>query len=89
VAELMHILYMGNWGAGKLIDAASDRSLQRRQRSNYRDGVNLGRKLFSVLPENNRIVKREQERWSLENQQDECFAVYVHPQEITTTLRHI
>jgi hypothetical protein len=57
--------------------------LQGDKRGDYGDGVQLGRKLFAALPENNRIVKRERERWSLENQRDECFAdMYVHPQEI-------
>jgi len=49
----------------------------------YRDGVQVGRQIFASLPENNRLVKREKERWSMENQRDECFAdMYVHPQEI-------
>ena len=50
---------------------------------NYQEGVKIGRELFASLPENNRIVKREKERWALENQRDACFAdMYVHPQEI-------
>jgi hypothetical protein len=57
--------------------------LQGNQRGDYRDGVQLGRQLFAALPENNRLVKREKERWSLENQRDANFAdMYVHPQEI-------
>jgi hypothetical protein len=57
--------------------------LQQDKQGDYRDGVQLGRKLFAALPQNNRIVKREKERWSMENQRDECFAdMYVHPQEI-------
>ncbi|MBD2553115.1 class I SAM-dependent methyltransferase [Limnothrix sp. FACHB-708] len=49
----------------------------------YRDGVQIGRSLFAALPETNRLVRREQERWSMENQRDECFAdMYVHPQEV-------
>jgi hypothetical protein len=45
--------------------------------------VQIGRQLFAALPEDNRLRKREQDRWSLENQRDECFAdMYVHPQEI-------
>ena len=56
--------------------------LQGEKRGDYRDGVAVGRELFTVLPENNRIVKREKERWSLENYRDEAFAdMYVHPQE--------
>ena len=50
---------------------------------NYQDGVKLGRELFASLPEDNRIVKRENQRWALDNQRDACFAdMYVHPQEI-------
>jgi hypothetical protein len=57
--------------------------LQGEKRGDYRDGVQVGRKIFASLPENNRLVKREKERWSLENQRDECFAdMYLHPQEI-------
>jgi SAM-dependent methyltransferase len=57
--------------------------LQGNQKGDYRDGVRVGRQVFAALPENNRLVRREQERWSMENQRDECFAdMYVHPQEI-------
>lgn len=50
---------------------------------NYQTGVQIGRDLFHSLPEDNRIAKREKERWALENQRDACFAdMYVHPQEI-------
>jgi len=53
------------------------------QPENYQEGVKIGRQLLHSLPENNRIVKREKERWALENQRDACFAdMYVHPQEI-------
>jgi hypothetical protein len=57
--------------------------LQGDKRGDYRDGVSVGRKIFSSLPENNRLVKYEKQRWAMENQRDECFAdMYVHPQEI-------
>ncbi len=57
--------------------------LQGNQRGDYKDGVTIGRTLFSSLPEENRLRKREETRWALENQRDECFAdMYVHPQEI-------
>ena len=53
----------------------------------YRDGVAIGRAIFNSLPEHNRLKKREHERWSMENQRDECFAdMYVHPQEIDYTI---
>ncbi|MEL7355210.1 MAG: class I SAM-dependent methyltransferase [Cyanobacteria bacterium J06560_6] len=57
--------------------------LQGEKRGDYKDGVAVGRTLFSSLPEENRLRKREETRWSLENHRDECFAdMYVHPQEI-------
>lgn len=57
--------------------------LQGEKRGDYRDGVFVGRQIFGSLPETNRLVKREKERWSLENHRDESFAdMYVHPQEI-------
>ncbi|WAL60134.1 class I SAM-dependent methyltransferase [Thermocoleostomius sinensis] len=81
---LMHIFVyseLGRWEI-KLMQQAIG-LLQGNQRGDYRDGVQIGRQIFSSLPETNRLVKREQERWSLENQRDECFAdMYVHPQEI-------
>ncbi len=67
--------------------------LQGAQQGDYTDGVKVGRQVFAALPDNNRLKKREQERWSLENHRDECFAdMYVHPQEIdysTPTLREL
>lgn len=81
---LMHIFVYGELGRWeiKLMQQALV-LLQGNQGGDYRDGVELGRQVFAALPENNRIVKREKERWSLENQRDECFAdMYVHPQEI-------
>ncbi|MBD1924723.1 class I SAM-dependent methyltransferase [Trichocoleus sp. FACHB-90] len=81
---LMHIFVyaeLGRWEIQLMQQAIA--LLQDDQRGDYRDGVQLGRQIFAALPENNRLVKRERDRWSLENQRDECFAdMYVHPQEI-------
>jgi 2-polyprenyl-3-methyl-5-hydroxy-6-metoxy-1,4-benzoquinol methylase len=81
---LMHIFVyaeLGRWEIQLMQQAIA--LLQGEQRGDYRDGVKVGRQIFAALPENNRLVKREQERWSLENKRDECFAdMYVHPQEI-------
>jgi SAM-dependent methyltransferase len=61
--------------------------VQGEQRGDYRDGVSVGRQLFASLPDGNRLKQREKDRWSLENQRDECFAdMYVHPQEVDYTL---
>ncbi|MDK3160155.1 class I SAM-dependent methyltransferase [Kamptonema cortianum] len=79
---LMHIFVyaeLGRWEIQLMQKAIA--LLQ--QPGDYRDGVRVGREIFSSLPENNRLVKREQDRWSMENQRDACFAdMYVHPQEI-------
>jgi len=81
---LMHIFVYGEIGRWEIqLMQRAIALLQADKKGDYRDGVQLGRKLFASLPENNRIVKREKERWSMENQRDECFAdMYVHPQEI-------
>ena len=80
----MHIFVYGELGRWeiKLMQQAIA-LLQGSQVGDYRQGVQLGRQIFASLPEKNRLVRRERERWSLENQRDECFAdMYVHPQEI-------
>jgi len=57
--------------------------LQGDRKGDYTDGVHVGRSLFAALPEENRLRKREETRWALENHRDECFAdMYVHPQEV-------
>lgn len=81
---LLHVFVYGELGRWeiKLMQEAIA-LLQGDQRGNYKDGVAVGRQLFDALPENNRLRQREKERWSWENQRDECFAdMYVHPQEI-------
>ncbi len=81
---LMHIFVyaeLGRWEIQLMQKAIA--LLQGNQRGDYRNGVQLGRQLFESLPEENRLVKREKERWSLENKRDANFAdMYVHPQEI-------
>jgi SAM-dependent methyltransferase len=81
---LMHIFVyaeLGRWEIQLMQKAIA--LLQGNNRGDYRDGVKVGRQLFEALPETNRLVKRERERWALENQRDANFAdMYVHPQEI-------
>jgi SAM-dependent methyltransferase len=81
---LMHIFVYGELGRWEIqLMQKAIALLQNEKRGDYPDGVQVGRKIFASLPENNRLLKREKERWSMENQRDECFAdMYVHPQEI-------
>ncbi len=72
---------LGRWEISLMQEAIA--LLQGDQQGDYQDGVRVGRQIFDSLPENNRLCKRERERWSLENQRDANFAdMYVHPQEI-------
>jgi SAM-dependent methyltransferase len=81
---IMHIFVygeLGRWEVQLMQEAIG--LLQGDKRGDYRDGVQVGRQVFANLPENNRLVLREKERWAMENHRDECFAdMYVHPQEI-------
>ncbi len=55
-----------------------------------KQGLQVGRSLFSVLPENNRIQQQEQTRWATENRDDECFAdMYLHPHEVDYTIESL
>ena len=81
---LMHIFVYAELGRFEIsLVQEAIALLQGEKRGDYQDGVWVGRELFTHLPENNRLVKREKERWSLENHRDGYFAdMYVHPQEI-------
>jgi SAM-dependent methyltransferase len=85
---LMHIFVyaaLGRWEIQLMQEAIA--ILQGDRRGDYQDGVMVGRQIFASLPENNRLVQREKERWAMENQRDENFAdMYVHPQEIDYTV---
>ncbi len=81
---LMHIFVYGELGRWEIqLMQKAIALIQGDKIGDYRDGVQVGREIFASLPEKNRILKREQERWSMENHRDENFAdMYVHPQEI-------
>ncbi len=79
---IMHVFVYGELGRWEIQLMQKAIALLQHQ-GDYQDGVYIGRKIFAALPDNNRLVKREKERWSLENQRDANFAdMYVHPQEI-------
>jgi len=84
---LMHIFVYAQWGRWEIrLMQKAIRLLQ--PAGDYRAGVALGRQLFAHLPADNRLVRRERERWALDNVQDATFAdMYVHPQEIDYTVQ--
>lgn len=81
---LLHIFVyaeLGRWEIRLMQKAIA--LLQGDKLGDYGDGVRVGRQIFASLPEDNRLLKQEKERWSFENHRDESFAdMYVHPQEI-------
>lgn len=81
---LLHIFVYGELGRWEIsLMQKAIAILQGDRKGDYKDGVQVGRKIFASLPANNRLLKREKERWSMENHRDESFAdMYVHPQEI-------
>jgi 2-polyprenyl-3-methyl-5-hydroxy-6-metoxy-1,4-benzoquinol methylase len=81
---LMHIFVYGELGRWEIqLMQQAIAIFQGDKKGDYQDGVKIGRQIFANLPEDNRLLKREKERWGMENQRDECFAdMYVHPQEI-------
>eukprot|EP00871_Galdieria_phlegrea_P003116 jgi/Galph1/3805/GphlegSOOS_G2474.1 len=85
---IMHLFVYGKYGRSEiaLMQKAIRLLLHEQSYEDWTEGVQIGRKLFASLPSNNRIVKREQERWARENKLDATFAdMYVHPQEIDFT----
>ena len=51
------------------------------------EGLRLGRQLFEVLPEQNRLRRHHEERWALDTAADANFAdMYLHPQETSYDL---
>lgn len=81
---IMHIFVyseLGRWEIQLMQKAIA--LLQGEKRGDYIDGVKVGRDIFACLPEDNRLLMKEKQRWQWENQRDECFAdMYVHPQEV-------
>jgi SAM-dependent methyltransferase len=72
---------IGRWEINLMQQAIA--ILQQRETLDFKQGVKLGREIFTALPETNRLVQREKTRWGMENTRDECFAdMYLHPHEI-------
>ncbi|MEY2979000.1 MAG: class I SAM-dependent methyltransferase [Prochlorotrichaceae cyanobacterium] len=80
---LLHIFVYSELGRREIQLMQEAIQLLQPDRQDYRQSVQVGRDIFATLPAENRLVKRERERWFLENQRDECFAdMYVHPHEV-------
>jgi SAM-dependent methyltransferase len=74
---------IGRWEINLMQQAIAILEKRANQNQDFKQGVKLGREIFAALPEQNRLVQREKNRWAMENTRDECFAdMYLHPHEI-------
>ncbi len=79
---LLHVFVYAKLGRWEIALVQKAIKLLQKEKDNYEAGVSIGREIFASLPENNRLLRREKERWSLENHYDQSFAdMYVHPLE--------
>ncbi|MCS7031226.1 MAG: methyltransferase domain-containing protein [Gloeomargarita sp. SKYG116] len=84
---LMHVFVYGFWGRWEIRLLQKAIRLLQPPGADYRTGVAIGRQLLAHLPPDNRLVRRERERWALDNVHDATFAdMYVHPHEIDYTV---
>jgi SAM-dependent methyltransferase len=85
---LMHLfLYAdgGRWEIHRI-----QRSLSRLGVGCDGEGLRLGRRLFSDLPETNRLRRHHEQRWALDTAADANFAdMYLHPQETSYDVRRL
>lgn len=81
---LIHIFVYGIHGRWEIsLMQKALRLLQSKTPDAFESGVSLGRRVFAALPEDNRLRKREDDRWAQENKKDATFAdMYLHPQEV-------
>lgn len=78
---LMHVFVYGELGRWEI--HLMQQAIRLLQPGTLEDGLKVGRELFDVLPEHNRLVQAERERWALENRDDASFVdMYVHVQEV-------
>ena len=77
---LLHLFLYAD--AGRWEIHRSQRALALMQVGSGAEGLRLGRELFEVLPENNRLRRHHKERWAIDTAADANFAdMYLHPQE--------
>jgi len=84
---LLHVFVYGELGRWEIHLMQEAIRLLRNPEDPLVDGLRVGRALFGALPEDNRLVRAERERWALENRDDACFVdMYVQVQEVRYTI---
>lgn len=82
---LMHLFLYAN--AGRWEIHRTQKALTRLGVGQNSEALRLGRELFNVLPESNRLRRNHEQRWLIDTAADANFAdMYLHPQETSYDL---
>ncbi len=85
---LIHLFLYADGGRWEI--HRTQRALFRLGAGSGADGLRLGRELFQVLPEGNRLRQNHEQRWLIDTAADSNFAdMYLHPQETSYDLRRL
>ena len=85
---LIHLFLYADGGRWEIHRTQS--ALLRLGAGNGADGLRLGRELFQVLPEGNRLRQNHEQRWLIDTAADSNFAdMYLHPQETSYDLTRL
>ena len=83
---LIHLFLYAN--AGRWEIHRTQRALTRLGVGQDSEALRLGRQLFDVLPESNRLRRNHEQRWLIDTAADANFAdMYLHPQETSYDLK--
>ena len=82
---LLHLFLYAD--AGRWEIHRTQKALMLLQAGTGGDGLRLGRELFEILPESNRLRRHHEQRWAVDCAPDANFAdMYLHPQETSYNL---
>lgn len=85
---LLHLFLYAD--AGRWEIHRTQRALEFLEAGTGANGLQLGRELFSDLPETNRLRRTHEQRWALDTHADANFAdMYLHPQETSYDLERL
>ena len=85
---LIHLFLYADGGRWEIHRTQS--ALLRLGAGNGAEGLRLGRELFQVLPEGNRLRQNHEQRWLIDTAADSNFAdMYLHPQETSYDLSRL
>ncbi len=85
---LLHLFLYAD--AGRWEIHRTQRALSLLEAGTGPDGLRLGRELFEILPEGNRLARHHRERWAVDCAPDANFAdMYLHPQETSYNLERL